>query len=70
MKYEQTIPLQAQVENHCIMFWWLDKWRGVRYYNRRQIPSAKIIREALVTFRLNAGLDADQKIEIASWYIA
>lgn len=69
MKYAQTIPLQARVEDNCVKFWWLGKWRGVRYYQKKQVPSTKIINEALATFRLNAGLDKDQPIEIANWEI-
>jgi hypothetical protein len=69
MTYPTVIPLRGMIEDHSIKFWWLGKWRPVRYYQKKQIPSAKVLAEAFRTFRLGAGLQADQKFEVLHWDI-
>jgi hypothetical protein len=45
------------VDHHVIKAYWLGKWRTLRYYGgNKSIPSKKIEKEAIETFRMNAGL--------------
>jgi len=62
MKYDHAIPLKMRVEDKCIQARWYSKWRNLRWYPYNKVPSDNIVRQALQTFRLNAGLDKDQEI--------
>ena len=50
----QTL-LHARVFEKAIQFYYQGKWRGVRYYGGKKIPSERIIKEAVQTFILNTG---------------
>jgi hypothetical protein len=60
-----TLPLKARVQDKAICIFWLDKWRPLRYWGRNTLPKNKaIIEDVLRIFRLNAGMDAGQPIQL------
>ncbi len=61
MRYE----FSARVNGHSIQIFYAGKWRGVRYYQSKTYPpSPKIVKEALDTFLLNAGLKTVKHAEV------
>lgn len=60
-----TLPLKARVQDKAIQIYWLGKWRPLRYWARKILPKNKaILEEVLRIFRLNAGMDAGQPIQL------
>lgn len=68
MAYPTIIPLKARMSGHVVQIWWDTKWRSVSYYNfLTRLPSPKIYHRYITTFKLAAGIPADQKCEIKSF---
>jgi hypothetical protein len=64
-----TVPFIV-MDGHIIKAYWLGKWRTLRYYGgNKDIPSKKIEREAIETFRMNAGLILQDVEIIPDWQV-
>lgn len=65
MQRDYTIKLNSRIENNAIQFFWFGKWRTVREYSgKKNPPAANVVNQSLSVFKLNAGMDKDQPLNL------